>query len=57
MTDKEKLIEENEKLKKYIERLKKQIKIMMNCENCRFAYDEKHDCMSCEDMEDWEIIE
>ena len=52
-----KLEEENEKLKKCIERLKKQIKIMRNCENCRFAYDKEHDCMLCENMEDWEMIE
>ena len=58
MTDKEKSIEEeNEKLKKCIERLKKQMEIMKNCENCRFAYDDKHDCMLCDDMKDWEIIE
>lgn len=58
MTDKEKLIEEeNEKLKKQIEIMKKQIKIMKNCENCRYAYDKKHDCMPCENMEDWTLIE
>lgn len=58
MTDKEKSIEEeNEKLKKCIERLEKQMEIMKNCENCRFAYDDKHDCMLCDDMKDWEIIE
>ena len=58
MTDNEKAIEEeNEKLKMCIERLKKQIKIMRNCENCRFAYDEEHDCMLCDDMKDWEMIE
>lgn len=58
MTDKEKAIEEeNERLKKQIMIMRKQIKIMRNCENCRFAYDEEHDCMLCDDMKDWEMIE
>ena len=58
MTDEEKAIEEeNEKFKKCIERLKAQIEKMKNCENCRYAYDKKHDCMPCENMEDWTLIE
>ena len=40
-----------------VEELKSQIEKMKNCENCRFAYDKKHDCMPCEDMEDWEMSE
>lgn len=34
-----------------------QIEKMKNCENCRYAYDKKYDCMPCENMEDWEIME
>ena len=37
--------------------LKAQIEKMKNCENCRYAYDTRHDCMSCENMEDWEMME
>ena len=37
--------------------LKAQIEKMKNCENCRYAYDKKHDCMPCENMEDWELME
>ena len=58
MTDKEKTIEEeNEKLKKCIERLKAQIEKMKNCDNCSHAYDKKYDCMPCENMEDWTLME
>lgn len=40
-----------------VEELKAQIEKMKNCENCRYAYDKKHDCMPCENMEDWEMME
>lgn len=40
-----------------VEELKAQIEKMKNCENCRYAYDKKHDCMPCENMEDWELME
>lgn len=40
-----------------VEELKSQIEKMKNCENCKYAYDKKHDCMPCENMEDWELME
>lgn len=40
-----------------VQELKAQIEKMKNCENCRYAYDKKHDCMPCENMEDWELME
>ena len=40
-----------------VEELKACIEKMKNCENCRFAYDDKHDCKLCDDMKDWEMIE
>ena len=36
-----------------VQELKAQIEKM---KNCRYAYDEKHDCMTCENMEDWELM-
>ena len=41
----------------YVSYLETQIEKMKNCENCRFVYDKKHDCMPCENMEDWELME
>ena len=40
-----------------VKELKAQIEKMKNCENCRYAYDKKHDCMPCENMEDWALME
>ena len=40
-----------------VEELKAQIEKMKNCENCKYAYDKKHDCTPCENMADWELME